>query len=188
MQASLILFSGLPGTGKSTLAGKLARELRMPLLCIDRVIGSVPANADVAFWDSKVAILLGLMSHQLELGLSVIVDSVFMNKDRYHAREIARRHDARFLPVHVYISDEAVWQERVTKRYNEMNDPAVASWERIQHQRQHFREWAPGTALFIDSLDLLDRNYETVLKFVTDQDAPLQPLEEMPLTDGNYHV
>ena len=188
MQAKLILFSGLPATGKSTLAGRLARDLKMPLLCIDDVIGDVPQNPDVAFWDSKVAILLGLMSVQLELGLSVIVDSVFMNKDRYHAREIARRHKALFLPVYLYVSDEEVWQERVTKRYNEMNVPAVAHWERIQHQRQHFREWAPGTALFINSLDALDRNYETVLNFVTNEEASFEPLEEMPLTEGKYHV
>ena len=109
MQAKLILFSGLPATGKSTLAGRLARDLKMPLLCIDDVIGDVPQNPDVAFWDSKVAILLGLMSVQLELGLSVIVDSVFMNKDRYHAREIARRHNVLFLPVYLYVSDEEVW-------------------------------------------------------------------------------
>ena len=31
----------------------------------------------VTFWDSKVAILLGLAEAQIELGLSVIVDSVF---------------------------------------------------------------------------------------------------------------
>jgi predicted kinase len=187
MQAKLILFSGLPGTGKSTLAGRLARELKLPLLSIDRVIGAVPENADVAFWDSKVAILLDLMRAQLELDLSVIVDSVFMNKDRYHAQEIARRHNARFLPVYLYISDEKVWKERVTKRYNEMNDPAVAHWERIQHQRQHFREWDPETALFIDSLYPFVRNFETVLNFVLNEEVSLKSLEEMRLTEGKYH-
>ncbi len=54
MQAALVIFSGLPGTGKSTLADRLARKLRWPLLRIDDVIGDVPEDADIAFWDSKV--------------------------------------------------------------------------------------------------------------------------------------
>lgn len=41
MQTKLILFSGLPGSGKSTFAGRLAREMQLPLLCIDDVIGEV---------------------------------------------------------------------------------------------------------------------------------------------------
>src|ERR671912_1180284 len=181
MQPTLILFSGLPGTGKSTLACRLARELQIPLLCIDDVTGDVPGDTDVAFWDSKVAVLLDLTRTQLDLGLSVIVDSVFMNLDRYHARDIARKNNVRFLPVYVFMSDEEVWKERVIKRYNELNNLAVATWEQIQHQRQHFREWNTETALFIDSMDPLDRNAETVLNFVLNEEASLKPLEEMPL-------
>ncbi len=57
----LVIFSGLPGTGKSTLANRLARELHWPLLCIDDVIGEVPENAGIPFWDLKVTILLDLI-------------------------------------------------------------------------------------------------------------------------------
>jgi hypothetical protein len=47
MKTKLIIFSGLPGTGKSTLASQLARELRLPLLCIDDVIGEVPSEPEL---------------------------------------------------------------------------------------------------------------------------------------------
>ena len=185
---TLAIFSGLPGTGKSTLANKLARELRWPLLCIDDVIGEVPENAGIPFWDSKVAILLSLTEVQLELGLSVIVDSVFMNMDRNHAQELARKYDARFCPIYVFMSDDKVWEQRVTARYDELNNKAVATWERIQHQRERFREWEPDTALFIDSLDPVDQNYETVLNFVMEEDVILKPLSDIPLVEGKYHV
>jgi len=187
MQNTLIIFSGLPGTGKSTLAERLARELRLPLLCIDDVIGEVPEDADIPFWDSKVAILLDLVETQLKLGLSVVVDSVFMNMDRHHARELARKYQARFHPVYVFVSDEDVWKERVAARFDGLNNKDVATWERIQHQRERFHEWKPGTALFIDSLHPFEQNYAKVLDFVMNENVKLHPLEDIPLTAGKYH-
>lgn len=188
MQAKLILFSGLPGTGKSTLARRLAREQHIPYLCIDDVTGDVPENAGIPYWDSKVAVLLDLTRVQLELGLSVIVDSVFMNKDRYHARDIALKNSAYFLPIFVFISDEDVWEQRVTNRRRELDHESVATWDRIQHQRRHFRNWEPGTALFIDMLHPIEQNYAEVVQFVTNEDGPLKPMKDVSWEPGSYHA
>ncbi len=185
---TLVIFSGLPGVGKSTLANRLARELRWPLLCIDDVVGEIPAQAGIEFWDSKVAVLLDITESQLRLGLSVIVDSVFMNTDRLHAQQLADEYNARFRPIHVFVSDDKVWEQRVNARYSEMNHKDVATWERIQYQRGHFRQWEPDTALFIDSLNSFDRNYVSVLNFATKDDVVLKPLLNVPLWRGNYHV
>lgn len=187
MQTTLVIFSGLPGTGKSILADKLARKLRWPLLRIDDVIGDVPEDPGIAFWDSKVDILLDLVNTQLDLGLDVIVDSVFMNMDRHHTQELAHKYGIRFLPIYVFVSDEKIWEERVTARYHEMNNKDVATWERIQHQREHFREWEPDTALFIDSVNPLDENFAKVFDFVTKENIVLKPLSEIQLSQGKYH-
>ncbi len=184
---TLVIFSGLPGTGKSTLAERSAHELRLPLLCIDDVVDKVPENADFSFWDSKISVLLNLVETQLKLDLDVIVDSVFMNMDRHHAQALARKYQARFMPIHVFMSDEKLWKERVTSRYNELDIPDAATWERIQQQRRHFRKWEPGTALFIDSVEPVERNLVKVLDFLSNWDAKVKPLEDIPLSPGKYH-
>ena len=185
---TLVIFSGLPGTGKSTLANRLARELCWPLLRIDDVAGSVPPGADYRFWDEKIEVLLGIVSAQLELGISAIADSVFMGADRLHAQEIARQHGALFRPVYCFVSDEALWESRVSARAAETGDPSVATWAHIQHQRQWFTPWQEGTALFVDGLNPEEQNYRQVRDFVVNQNTALEPLQAAkPLVAGKYH-
>jgi len=184
---TLVIFSGLPGTGKSTLATRLARELQWPLLRIDDVVGDVPENAGIEFWDSRVLILLDLTEVQIELGLSVIVDSVFMNFDRHHAQAIAHERHARFRPIHTHISNDKVWEQRVTARYEKLSHSDVSTWEQVQRQRNHFRPWESDTALFVDAVNSVEKNYEAVRRFVTSEDVSLKPLDDVPWEAGKYH-
>jgi predicted kinase len=188
MPATLVIFSGLPGTGKSTLADHLARELRWPLLRIDDVAGEVPPGADYRFWDEKILVLLTIAEAQLALGISVIADSVFMGADRVHAQEIAQKHGVIFRPVYCFVSDEALWERRVNERVAALQHPSVATWEQIQHQRQWFAPWQPGTGLFIDTVKPVDQNYAKALEFVTSPETALVPLQaKVPLVKGQYH-
>ena len=188
MQLTLVIFSGLPGSGKSTLAERLARELRWPLLRIDDVAGNVPPATDFHFWDEKILVLLNIAEAQLELGVSVIVDSVFMGADRVHAQEIAQKHAAVFRPLYCYVSDELLWEKRVTARFEELQNPQVATWQRIQHQRQWFAPWQAGTALFVDAANPIEHNYAKALGFVTSGDVALERLiVKTPLVKGQYH-
>jgi len=187
-QLTFVIFSGLPGTGKSTLADRLASDLRWPLLRIDDVAGKVPPGADYHFWDEKILVLLTIAEEQLKLGISVIADSVFMGTDRMHAQEIASKHGAIFRPVYCFVSDEALWKERVIERFETTQEPDVASWEQIQHQRQWFATWNRDSGLFIDTVDPLEQNYKKVREFVVDPAVSLKPIQlDAPLIKGKYH-
>jgi predicted kinase len=188
MRPALAIFSGLPGTGKSTLATPLALTLKIPIIRLDDVTGDVPRGAGIDYWDAVVDVTLDLAEAQLELGMSVVIDAVFMAYDRYHAQELARKHHADFRPVHTFVSDEPLWEKRVTRRYAELNNEAVSTWEGIVQQRKRFLPWQPGTALFVDAVNPVERNYARVIEFVTSREIVLEPLRvNVPLVKGHYH-
>jgi len=189
MELTLVIFSGLPGTGKSTLADRLARKLCWPLLRMDDVAGNIPSTADFRFWDEKVEVLMTIIEAQLELGISVIADSVFMGTDRIHAQEIARKHKALFRPIYCFVSDEILWEKRVTQRVESLKHPDAATWDRIQHQRQWFAPWQENTALFVDAINPFEKSYAKVLKFATSQNEVLKPIKmPTPFIKGSYHA
>lgn len=191
MRPTFLLFSGLPCTGKSVLADRLAREIQWPILRIDDLAACMPAELNretLAFWDQAIAALLLLAEAQLTLGVSVIADSIFMNLERFHAQSIAGQTDARFLPVHTFISDETIWKQRVTARSQASNlTKMVTSWSQVQAQREGFRPWDEGTALFVDAILPLDENYAAVRACACNPEKVFQPLAEIPFTPGKYH-
>jgi predicted kinase len=191
MRATFVLFSGLPGTGKSALAERLSMDLQWPLMSIDDLAACMPVGLNrntTAFWDQAISALLLLVEVQLRLGVSVIADSIFMNLDRFHAYAIASKYDARLIAVHTYVSEEPVWKERVNARFAR-SDPGegVASWSEVVDQQKGFRPWEPGTALFVDTVRTPDECYEIVKACVTDPAREFQPLAEVAFTPGKYH-
>ena len=191
MRPTFVLFSGLPGTGKSELANRLAHEIHWPLLRIDDMAACLQAVMDQdtsTFWDQAIASLLLLAETQLKLGISVIADSIFMNLDRFHARSIARQTGARFLPIYTFVSDEAIWKQRVIARF-QSSDPSerVATWEQVTAQRKGYRPWKAGSALFVDAIHPLEKNYATVRACVGNSEVEFQPLEEVRFIPGKYH-
>jgi len=172
MNPTLIIFSGLPGTGKTTLARLAALQIRVPLVRLDDLLDFIPAHMlkhANPFWDDLMRIVLHLAEAQLALGLSVIIDAVFMGADRILAQDIAMRHRAAYQPIYTYVSDEKVWRARVIERRTTARpEDGPATWEGIQEQRRMFEVWQPGSALFVDAVNSIEYNLAQVLAFIAE--------------------
>jgi predicted kinase len=170
MQQTMIIFSGLPGTGKTTLSGLLTAQLRVPLIRLDDLLDIIPGHMlrhANPFWEDLMHIVLHLAETQLAVGLSVIIDAVFMGPDRPIAYEIARRHNVAYRPVHTYVSNEQLWHERIiARRASALPKDSPATWEQIEQQRLSFEVWQPGSALFVDAVNPPQDNLAQVLRYV----------------------
>lgn len=130
----LIVFGGLPGTGKSTLATLLARQLRATYLRIDtmeqalRVCGTLPAGVVTEGY----AVAYRVAEDNLRAGGTVVADSVNpLAATRNAWRGVAERTAARVVEVEVVCSDTAEHRRRVEARANEVPGLRLPTWNDV---------------------------------------------------------
>ncbi|WP_320673393.1 AAA family ATPase [Aeromonas salmonicida] len=130
----LIIFSGLPGCGKSTIARALAQRLGAVYLRIDTIEQAIrdaertgeemgPAGYFVAY---------ELARENLKLGSIVITDSVNpiqLTRDAYH--DIALSVGVPRLDVEVVCSNPSVHRERVESRTADIAGFALPDWQAV---------------------------------------------------------
>ena len=119
----LVVFSGLPGTGKSMLAESVGRALGIPVFAKDWLEATllccelVPSNEEKPLGSAGYQLLTILAEHQLMLMQSVILDSVASTESiRSSWKQLAAQYDADWLVVECICSDESVHRARLKKR------------------------------------------------------------------------
>jgi predicted kinase len=135
----LMIFAGLPGTGKTTIARKLARLVGAVHLRIDtieealRACGSVPGQIDEAGYRVAYA----LAEDNLRLGRNVIADCVNplkLTRDAW--LEVARRANTPALEIEIFCSDVAAHQRRVESRTAEAGEKRI-TWQDVLSREYH---------------------------------------------------
>src|SRR5918996_3667571 len=109
----LIVFSGLPGTGKSTLAEGIGRDLGVPVFAKDWLeatlvsSGLKPISEEKSLGFAGYELLTILAERQFLLGQSVILDSVAASQTiRRTWRELAEKYGADCRVIECICSDE----------------------------------------------------------------------------------
>ncbi|MDQ0365962.1 AAA family ATPase [Catenuloplanes indicus] len=142
----LIVFAGLPGVGKSTLARRVGAALPAPVLPVDpieRAYGSTGPQAYRA--------VAGLAELQLDLGLSVIVDAVNpVAESRELWLDLADRAKVPLRVIEVWCADEAEHRRRIEARRTA--DPAYADvdWVRVLERRAEYQPYV-GRRVVVDT-------------------------------------
>lgn len=131
MTATLVVFGGLPGVGKTTIAGRLAAETGAVFLRID-VIEMALHDEGVEVEGQGYAVAYALAESNLRLGLSVVADSVnpiALTRDAWRA--VATRAGAKLVEVEVICSDAAEHRRRVEGRVSDLVGFVPPTWDEV---------------------------------------------------------
>jgi predicted kinase len=144
MAAMLIVFGGLPGTGKSTLARALAAERAALYLRIDTIEQALRESGVLAGDVGPAGYLVGyaLAESNLRLGRSVVADSVnplMLTREAW--RRVAAGAGAAIAEVEVICSDPAEHRRRVETRVIDIPGLAPPSWQAVLARA--YEPWSP---------------------------------------------
>jgi len=136
----LIVFSGLPGTGKTTIASALAVQMGAFYVRIDAIeqaiLRSLGTSVGMAGYDVALAIAEG----NLGPGRVVVVDCVNpVAQSRAAWRHVADRLDVKLHNIEIICSDAKEHQRRVEMRVADIPGHAVPNWESVA--RHEYEAW-----------------------------------------------
>lgn len=163
----LIVFSGLPGTGKSTLAESVGKQLHFPVFAKDWLEanllrnGLVPTINEKPLGFASYDLLTTLAERQLMLGQSVILDSVASTETiRDTWRQMSKRYSANWRVIECVCSDEAIHRARLGMRKRNIPGWHELAWADVEKVKQYYAIWEDEHLI----LDMLHPFEENLLK------------------------
>jgi predicted kinase len=173
----LIVFTGLPGSGKTSVAEAVARHLRISLFAKDWLEATLLNSALVADDPRKplgyaaYELLTTLAHRQLMLGQSVILDSVAsVEPIRTQWRTLALEYNAAWHVIECVCSDEKLYRVRLATRQRGIPGWPELDWSEVERVRSYYAPWDEDR-LILDAVEPLSDNIEKALAYIANADG-----------------
>jgi predicted kinase len=136
----LIIFGGLPATGKTTLARELARQLGAVYLRIDRIEEAIAPTDVMSVGEAGYRVGYAVAEDNLRIGRIVVADSVNpLRITRAAWRSAAKRSGVVFVEVLVICSDQVEHRRRVETRKTDVVGGGLVTWQDVL--TREFEPW-----------------------------------------------
>jgi predicted kinase len=146
----LYIFSGLPGTGKTTLSQKLAQHTTATYLRIDTIEQALRELCSVKVEGEGYRLAYRIVTDNLNLGISVVADSCNpINLTRNEWEEIARNSHSKFINIEIICSDNEEHKKRIENRKATIPNFKLPLWEDVKAREYH--PWVGKSCIVIDT-------------------------------------
>ncbi|MCU1353298.1 MAG: hypothetical protein JWM05_2507 [Acidimicrobiales bacterium] len=165
----LVVVSGLPGVGKSTLADALGRELGAPVLSVDPIEASIWRSGIPPSFETGLAayeVAATLAAHQLRLGMTAVADAVSsLEVARAMWRRAADRAGVAMRVIEVTCSDPVAHRHRLERRTRDIEGFPEPGWDTVERGRAEFEPWTEDR-LVIDTMATPETNLAAALAYL----------------------
>ena len=163
----LVVISGLPGTGKSAVAARLAARSGAVHLSIDPIEDALLGSGLPPGWQTGVAAYeaaRAVAEQNLALGLPVVVDAVNDSepaRDTWRTAAAATGSDLVF--VVLALEDAIEHRRRLETRVRGLENVPEPSWDDVTRRAAAYAPWVEGEYLRVDARRPVD---ELVMELV----------------------
>jgi predicted kinase len=178
--ATLVIFGGLPGTGKTTLARKLASELGALYLRIDTIEQALRDSQVLTgpVEDAGYRVAYAVAADNLRIGRTVVADSVNplrITRDAWRA--VAAGVDARVIEIEVACSDSAEHRRRVESRHTDIPGLALPTWQEVSAREYH--PWDRARIVIDTANTSVDKTLSALRSMIRQYSSPDLPFADV---------
>ncbi len=164
----IIIISGLPGSGKSTVAEGVASKLGLPVFSVDPIESAILKSGIKRSFETGLAAYIvaeTLADEQLKLENSVIIDAVNpVPQARQTWRDLSKKYNAKLIIIECSL-DSNLHRERLQSRIRNIHGIPEVTWEDVENLRKEYTVWE-DEKLLLDTGNNADQNLNKVLEYI----------------------
>ncbi|MDR1740216.1 MAG: AAA family ATPase [Bacteroidales bacterium] len=159
MKPILFILSGLPASGKSTLAKLIAREYNAVYLRIDTIEQGLRDLCNFDVQGEGYRLSYRIASDNLSLGRNVVSDSCNpVDLTRKEWEEVAKENDSIFINIEILCSDKDEHKKRVETRKSDIKGLKLPDWKRVESREYH--PWESDRIVIDTANRTIDESFE----------------------------